>query len=514
MSFPTEIVSMSLQYLNKSDLKNARLVSKQWSGCASEFLFTKLFVSPHKLNLEGFVTIAQDPRLSKCVQELEYDGVHFSPYITIFQYFTILWRQTGTITSANELGLKKFDPEIHIYLAFRNGLEQNPKKSNGMMAQAWPACCGFAFIQWGYWKWMEEARFEKECTEQKTFLNALISGLQNLTRLKTVKVRGSWPSSAKFGGQGSRLARSWTPLHAHPGGIIAGGIIAGSGSQAFKAVEDFRNLTFALSKAQVTGVRDLSIECFLPPPAFRFGLDQTPGFMGAGMSVYARLDNLKLSLPGWCANPSVDFYADLHKVSRMLGSMTTLKRLELELPDDHINEPVNYFPYPMIFPKDGHWPQLTAFTVRNLAIRTTDLVTLFMKKMPSVRHLTFGNVHLKDGIWEGIVEYLRILHRLSSFSLAPDSFLLHHYDYGRVSCMDNVHASMAYVVDRQDGRSLKHPGLLPYEAAHCSLEFMVEVSQLCGYHENDGTQEALEKLIQDETIRYSTQQNLSSQSVL
>ena len=505
MSFPTEVVSMSLQYLNKSDLKNARLVSKQWAGCASEYLFTKLFVSPHSLNLEGFVTIARDPRLSKCVKELEYDAVHFSPYMTISQYFKILWRHTETITSAKECGLKKFDPEIHCYLTFRNDLHQNPSKSNEIMAKAWPRCCGFAFIQRGYWKWMEEARFEKECTEQKTFLKALISGLQNLTRLKTVKLRSSRPSSAKFGGQGSRLARSWNPLYAHPGGIVAG-----SGLEAFKAVEDFRNLTFALSKAGITGVRDLSIECTLPPPAFRSGLDQTPGFMGAGMSVYARLDNLKLSLPGWCANPSVDYYVDLHKVSRMLGSMTTLKRLELELPDDHINETVFYFPYSMIFPRDGHWPQLTAFTVRNLAIGTKDLVTLFIKKMPSVRHLAFGNIYLEDGAWEGIFEYLRILHRLSSFSIAPDSFLLHHrdhtyYNYFMNYFMDNVHSVIDYVINRQDDRSLKHPGLLSDEPAHCSLEYMIEVSRICGYHEKDGTQEALDKLIQDETTRYSTQ---------
>ena len=492
---------MSLQYLNKSDLKNARLVSKQWSGCASEYLFTKLFVSPHRLNLEGFVTIAQDPRLSKCVRELEYDAVHFKPYTTISQYFKILWRREGINTSIKEYGLEKPEPEIQCYLTFRNDLEESPKKlKEMMMAKAWSACYGFAFIQGGYWKWMEEARFEKECTEQKTFLKALISGLQNLTRLKTVKLRGNWPSSVKHDGQGSPLARSWSPLHAHPGGIV------GTGFTAFKPVEDFRNLTFALSKARVTAISDLCIECPLPPPAFRTGLDQTPGFMGAGMSVYARLDNLKLALPGWCADSSVDFYCDLHKVSRMLGSLTTLKRLELELPDDYINDPVFYFPYSVMFPKDGHWPRLTTFAVRNLAIGTKDLVTLFIKKMPSVRHLAFANIHLSDGIWEGMVEFLRILHRLSSFSIATDTFLLHGYDHtSRARYVDNVQAVMDYVVGRQDDRSLKHPGLFPNEPAHCSLEFMIEVSQLCGYHENDGTQEALDKLIQDESIRYSTQ---------
>ena len=146
---------MSLQHLNNSDLKNARLISKQWSGCASEFLFTKLFVSPHSLNLEGFVTIARDPRLSKCVTELEYNAVHFTPYITISQYFEILWRQTGTITSVKEFGLKKSDPEIHRYVTFLNDLEKNPNRSDEIMAKAWLKCRRFAFVQWGYRKWME-----------------------------------------------------------------------------------------------------------------------------------------------------------------------------------------------------------------------------------------------------------------------------------------------------------------------------------------------------------------------
>lgn len=493
---------MSLQYLNNSDLKNARLVSKQWSDCASEFLFTKLFVSPHCLNLEGFTTIARDPRLSKCVKELEYDAVHFTPYITISQYFEILWRQTGTVTSAKEFGLKKFDPEIHRYVTFLNDLEKNPNKSDEIMAKAWLKCRRFAFVQWGYRKWMEEARFEKEGTEQKSYQKALVSGLNSLTRLRTVKLRGKWPSSAKFSGQGSPLARTWNPLHAQPGGLIVG-----AGLRVVKPAEDFRDLTFALSEARVTGVRNLSIECAIPPPtAFRSGLDQKHGFMAAWMSVYARLNNLKLSVPERGANPLVDEYVNVHKVRRMLGSLTTLKRLELELPDDHINDPVCYYSYVMIFPKNGHWPNLTAFTIRNFAISTKDLVTLFIKQMPNLRHLAFGSIDLRDGTWEGIVEYLRILRRLSSFSIAPDSLLLDSYDREFLSfCLENVHSVMDYVVGRQYDRSLKHPSLLPDEPAHCSLDYMIDVARLCGEHEDDGTQEALDKLIQDETTRLSMQ---------
>ena len=495
---------MSLQYLNKPDLKNARRVSKQWSGCASEYLFTKLFVSPHNLNFEGFVTIAQDPRLSMCVEELEYDAVHFKPNMSISQYFKLLWRQTevGTTTSAKECGVKKIDSEIHCYLTFHNDLKENPDCSDEIIATAWRVCRGFAFIQWGYWKWMEEARFEKECIEQKTFLKALISGLQNLTRLKTVKLRDDWPSSAKLGGQGSRLARSWSPFHAHPGGIVTG-----TGIEAFKPVEDFRDLTFALSKARVTGLRELSIECALPPPALNIFPDRLLGFMGDGMSVYAGLDNVKLSLPGWCANPLSDWFHPDHKVSLMLGCMPNLKRLELELPDDLISDPVHYFPYTVMFPRNGHWPQLTAFTVGNLEISTKNLVTLFIKEMPNVRHLAFGKIYLEDGTWEAIVEFLRILHRLSSFSIAHESFLLNPSPYHSIRryFKDNIHSVVDYVLNEQDDRSIKHPALSPTEPAHSSLEYMRIVMHLCEYRDRDRLQDALRELIQNETTRYATQ---------
>lgn len=39
MIFPNELKLEILQYLNKAQLKLVRLVSKLWSGCASEYLW-------------------------------------------------------------------------------------------------------------------------------------------------------------------------------------------------------------------------------------------------------------------------------------------------------------------------------------------------------------------------------------------------------------------------------------------------------------------------------------------
>ncbi len=63
---------------------------------------------------------------------------------------------------------------------------------------------------------MQEARFEKENSDETSFSDVLIAGLKNLTRLRTVKLRGKWPSEGIPGRKGSPLARSWHPLHTRP----------------------------------------------------------------------------------------------------------------------------------------------------------------------------------------------------------------------------------------------------------------------------------------------------------
>ena len=120
--------------------------------------------------------------------------------------------------------------------------------------------------------------------------------------------------------------------------------------------------------------------------------------------------------------------------------------------------------------------------------------------MPSVRHLAFGKIYLEDGTWEAIVEFLRILNRLSSFSIAQESFFLHGFSYHshRRYFKDNLHSVVDYVLNEQNDRPLKHPALSPSEPAHCSLEYMRIVMQLCDYRDRDGLQEALRGLIQDE----------------
>ena len=522
---------MFLQYSNKADLKNARLVSKHWSSCASQYLFAKIFISPHYLNLEVFIAIAGDANLNKCVRVLEIDGIHFSPHITISEYFDTLWCQTETTTFAKEHPLRHIDPEIKQYVTLLNEYERNTDRRDDIMFKARWKCCGFAFIRNGHSKWMEEARYEKECMERKEFFRVLIPGLRNLSRLRIVRLRGGWYPRGMLGRHGSPLARSWNPLHAHPGHRNSGLLRP---SNTFKVFQQFHDLTFALLAAGVAGVRGLSIESILPPRYVALAADEKlkAGFATRLLYAYSRLEELHLRLPGWCDKPMVGSFNDLHGLHLMVESMTALKRFRLELPDDYVNRPVVYFPCWNVFSENGHWPQLTTLSVHNLAIGTKDLISLLVTKMPSLRYLAFGNVRLLDGRWEGIVEYLRISKRLSVFGLGLNTFLLHNDpmpylvkgspgslapDYITGSYRKNVQSVMEYVVDRQDNRSLKHPDLMPDVPASHSANYLTEVLRLCGLNDTNGTQDDLVKTISAEAARYQASQpveKLQSEEIL
>ena len=513
MSLPNELVLETLQYLKNLDLKSARLVSKLWSGCATEHLFTKLFISPHKLNLQIFAAVAQDPMLNRCVKELEYDAIDFSPHTTISEYFEILWRKTSMIASAPKYNCRKPDPQIHHFVTMLKYRREHWARSQEIMAKAQAECCDFTFVQEGYRNWMDQAAFQKECSEENTLLKLLIPGLRAFPRLKIVKLSCVWRYKHRLICEGSPLARSWHPFHAHPGDWDLGD---DESPRQPSLSKDFWTLAFALSEAGKTTIRNLSIESTLPPAAFVTKTGENQYHVDSGVAAYSRLEDLKLSLAGYLDQPKFTLYDNLHGLHRLLEPMTALKRFELDLPDDGVNWPMAFFPYRLIFPEYGLWPQLTTFTVRNLAIGTKDLITLLTTKMPSLRHLTFGNMNLLDGLWDGIIEYLRVANRLSSFKIELESRLLHRGNENYISQQtgsggyrkfyrdhDDVHNSIGdYIINWWSNPTLRHPSMMPGPPAQLSLDYLHDVYRLCEMPGMAGIRDELVEHMLSEVVRY------------
>ena len=93
MYIPNEVILQALQDLPNTDLKAARLVSKQCSSCATKYLFDTVYISPYKANIDVFQSVTQHPVLRGCVKTLAYDRVAFSTHWTYSQHFERLSNQ-------------------------------------------------------------------------------------------------------------------------------------------------------------------------------------------------------------------------------------------------------------------------------------------------------------------------------------------------------------------------------------------------------------------------------------
>ena len=521
MELPNELISEILRDLCGTDLKSARLVCKLWSGCASEYLFTKVFISPHKLNINTFGAIAQHPTLRRCVKEIEYDAAEFSPHITIAEYLDMLSRQISTIDVPTTRTYEVLDPQIQQFLDIQNFFAiQTWTRSADRTTMDRRVCCHFGFVQEGYRKWMQQAAFEGKSTKDGTFLKVFTQGLMRFDRLRTVKLRAEWPSQGMVRPEGSPLARSWHPFHAHPEGWV---FDPDEPLRGNSPKTNFWIVAVALSEAGKSTIRNLSVESNLLPAIFVTESGEVESLLNRAVAAYRTVENLKLCLAPYAKEPLAHIHDNLHHLHRLLISMTVLKRFELILPDDFLNEPMRLFPYTKVFPSTGLWSHLIALTISNLEVGTKDLITLLLTQTPNLRRLTLGNMVLLDGEWEGIIEYLRVANRLSSFWFTGRFMLLHRggNNYFEDSC-EGFHSNPGafyrfltsvedYVVNWSTIPTLIHPNLTEDYPACRSLDYLHNVFRLCEMPAASETIDKLRDQMLVEAERYRKSQQTCTQ---
>lgn len=186
---------------------------------------------------------------------------------------------------------------------------------------------------------------------------------------------------------------------------------------------------------------------------------------------YSGVTSFKIGLSAYGDNPCLSHYHDLTGFPELLKSMPSLKHLHVDLPEDYKSARPEWMPYSLLFPKDGKWPDLTAFNIKNITITTTELVTLLLLKMPNLRNLTIDCIELLDGGWEGIFEMLRVTNKLSSPELPMDCELIQpdmffctpprrpSNEYDQHS--NFIERTMIYVIDWRSHPFLTHPCLAP-----------------------------------------------------
>ena len=146
-----------LEGLGKNHLKCARLVSKSWCHCASQFLFNKVYISPRKEDIEVFKSITQHTTLNHCVRQLEYDATLFLPDRQKVDYVRDLFATSRRFSifsntcfdpmwHLHQINLAEPDPQIDEFVKICNDTQING-------SDAYDLCKDYQFISEGYRSW-------------------------------------------------------------------------------------------------------------------------------------------------------------------------------------------------------------------------------------------------------------------------------------------------------------------------------------------------------------------------
>ena len=428
MALPNELMLDICGYLAKLDLKACRLVSKSWSASASVYLFSKIYISPRKEDIEVFNLITQDPQLSRCVRTLEYDGTSFSSEVSEYEYLSQLSRQVDSYPKLYRTCLGNKDAE------FSHFVKKCLKKPYSIPKEF----MGSDFILKGCREWKDRDEYQRRIVMNGEFLKILECGLGKLGLLNFVEITSKWPiwklrdlyltedlTHSYF--YGSPFGRAWQLSHPEPDRCVetdsrrsrrAGGPypwieasdITLLAALALKSIPKqttnehiFEVITAALSQSQ----KHLRSFSMLNVPVSVFDPNISGVIKNGNISAYSSLEQFALGFGRTSWSPRIDD-PYLAAIQGLLGSMRRLRSLELSMPSVRYTRIPPSHKYWNIFPTDGtQWIALTKLRLFGFKVSARNLCHLLKIRMPNLRELRFCKVELVEGRWEGVTEYLK-----------------------------------------------------------------------------------------------------------
>ena len=430
MHLPNELVLEILQSSDRTDLKSARLVCKNWYLCASRFLFDKIYIAPNEIDIQVFEAITQHPILGKCVRHLVYDASVFASDISKESYLVDFFQQMLLVKKMGEASPDNTDPQIVdlINHYIRSSTElvwhwQDPKIAK------WK---DHSFFHPGYQAYQEHSVYQRRALQSGSFLQTLVLGLSRLSCLESVSLQGGWtlPVVENLGEHhyGTPLARRWNHFHCFPQRWI------------WEPGTDrhFGIITTALArtKTHIRQIDEFAIDRGVFVENWYFEKDRPRvNRPGSGIVALSGIKRLHLNLVDYL-NESVPGYDDnSERLPKLLGSMPSLQRLHISVKGIH--------DHGTVFSKDMTWNHLEDLTLDRLYSNTTDLLRLLLLQMPRLINLALGTVTLMDeDRWPSVVECLRQFRHFTTFQMNHGNlfyyFLQKPHDYGNVKVVDYV----------------------------------------------------------------------------
>ena len=405
---PHELKVAVLAQLDKRDLKNVRLVSKEWSALATGPLFDRVYISCREPDLKVFRNITRHPVISTGVRELVYDGSFFVKDLSFGVYFG---KVCDAVRCHGELGISIDSGNVQIDEFVRICKESDPYGS-----EIYRNYGKDTFLVEGYQIYTDYSAFEWQNIERGWFSDELRTGLGFLKDLRSVRLNNwHWDMSIEGNNffnlhkphkldriiSGSPLRRIWSPYHLGPEGWQS---LPDLEIGRSRITAQFRMLTEAIcaTNKEITSLEALDFDGCLPHQALTVST-LTNSDLGHFMTAYSGLRFLDI----WIATDSTVHQDALIVLPDLLRQMHGLERLSLQFSRDQSVESHRFrYHYDKVFPAFGSWPQMKELSLSGFAIGGWNLLMLVLGRA-RLRRLDLSNIDLLDGTWEGVIEGLR-----------------------------------------------------------------------------------------------------------
>ncbi|MCJ1264678.1 hypothetical protein MMC22_004552 [Lobaria immixta] len=402
---PNEVLLMIFKLLDKSDLKAIRCACKFFESSVSPLLFDKIYISPHRINMDVFRQITEHSDLCRYPRELVYDVQRFKANIDLREYFQNLWDQLRS------LSLRWFGSEIH----------HADKEIEGLLRMArdrlyiYEGYSKYRVVQRGLEIYREKAEEEDHYNSGQLF-GCLCIGLMKLPYLDKIEFQTRWKDAYLLSVNlsipprdlrmfSSPLARTWSPFHLKPEARFSDVSI----------VHEFDNVitAFALTKRPL---RVLDAHCLVWVPYEKFytksRLSRT--FHQHGLAAMNSLEFLTLQVDTTPFSKGEDLSDQEHgfakektlSVDLLAAALRHLPRLRrLSLSGGIQDDGNGLLSISELF-QAVRFPDLEVLILKAMLGSAADILA-FLRMQPRLCQLTLSFIELSEGTWASLVDDMR-----------------------------------------------------------------------------------------------------------
>jgi len=407
---PNETLLQIFGYLEKSDLKQVRLVCQRWTSLPIKFLYDRIFISHQSKDLDVFTKITDSPHLCQWISELVVGTSYFDENVSSPQYVEMLLEELVNVVLQGygaDFSFDFGDQQINDLLTYANELGHNRK-----FTDRYRQIKRYRIVQRGQSWYRMHRQEQEENIRNGEFTIRLSLGLRALSRLRSMHIENEWGIDRSidrevgpeyfdppyhlrrmrpFRMRGSPLARSWHPLCLPP--------------QPFKkdTSTEFHTVMQALA---LTGksLADLRVVRH-SPSGYSFCTTQLDH--RATEVAIAPLRSLKvlyLAISRPCAEPALS-----SGLSTVLHSLTHLKHLDINMNDGGLHEESSYCSLSDVFKTPvPRYANLTAVALTHIECSSLHLTT-FLLAQAKLNSLSIGNLELSSGDWASTFDRFREL---------------------------------------------------------------------------------------------------------